>query len=442
MKAFLLATVSMVALTSVARTSELPGDMAPLSSTPAAGWKVGHIGFEGGTTDSDSLTKNVTGPVSVLRLHPDSRIQPSHDSALAAHAQVASPPKTALPHAAGEARPRAFSINEAISLAVLTNPGVGEASANRRATESTLRQAQGFLLPQVRLNSSIGPEKFTQAVARPPAGNGTWLDGKETSVVVRQLLFDGFASIHEIWRQAARVNAAAFRVLERTELIALDAAEAYIDVVRYLRLVTLATRTSPATKSCSPTCNHASRADAPAKATFSRLSSASRRRRQHGRNSAAVLTTPDRNFAESLAWKRSTSAFPLRFGAFRDRRMMPWRSRCSRIPRCWQRSPTGRPPKRHFVPLTELSFPTYRWRAARRVGLTPIPSSAGGTTSPARSSCPGIFSAAARMSGGGARWPSVTPKKRCGMRVCSATPWKRSTEPGRREQSPRTVSPP
>jgi TolC family type I secretion outer membrane protein len=239
MKAFLLATVSMVALTSVARTSESPGDMAPLSSTPAAGWKVGHIGFEGGTTDSDSLTKNVTGPVSVLRLHPDSRIQPSHDSALAAHAQVASPPKTALPHAAGEARPRAFSINEAISLAVLTNPGVGEASANRRATESTLRQAQGFLLPQVRLNSSIGPEKFTQAVARPPAGNGTWLDGKETSVVVRQLLFDGFASIHEIWRQAARVNAAAFRVLERTELIALDAAEAYIDVVRYLRLVTL-----------------------------------------------------------------------------------------------------------------------------------------------------------------------------------------------------------
>jgi len=240
MKAFLLATVSMVALTSVARTAELPDNKGPLSSIPAAGWKVGHIGFEGGTADSDSLTKNVTGPVSVLRLHPDSRIQPSHDSALAAHAQVASPPKTALPHAAGEARPRAFSINEAISLAVLTNPGVGEASANRRATESTLRQAQGFLLPQVRLNSSIGPEKFTQAVARPPAGNGTWLDGKETSVVVRQLLFDGFASIHEIWRQAARVNAAAFRVLERTELIALDAAEAYIDVVRYLRLVTLA----------------------------------------------------------------------------------------------------------------------------------------------------------------------------------------------------------
>ena len=44
--------------------------------------------------------------------------------------------------AAGETEVRAewFSINNAISQAVLTNPGVGEASANRRATEAELRQ--------------------------------------------------------------------------------------------------------------------------------------------------------------------------------------------------------------------------------------------------------------------------------------------------------------
>ena len=54
------------------------------------------------------------------------------------------------------------------------------------------------------------------------------------------ILFDGFSSIHEVWRQTARVNAAASRVKERTELIALDAAEAYVDVVRYMRLVGLA----------------------------------------------------------------------------------------------------------------------------------------------------------------------------------------------------------
>jgi adhesin transport system outer membrane protein len=140
-----------------------------------------------------------------------------------------------------------FSINDALKQAVQTNPGVGEASANRRATESELRQTQSTLLPQVRLEARYGPEKFDQGAAVstgtalpvPIVGNGEWRNGTQGSVVVRQLLFDGFASIHDIWRQSARVNAAAFRVRERTELIALDAAEAYVDVVRYLRLVAL-----------------------------------------------------------------------------------------------------------------------------------------------------------------------------------------------------------
>src|SRR5215813_9254673 len=140
----------------------------------------------------------------------------------------------------GGARAELFSITDAISQAVSTNPVVGEASANRRATEAELRQTQGTLLPQVRLESRLGPEKFDQQTFLPPIGNGKWLNGREVSVVVRQILFDGLASIHDIWRQSARVNAASFRVRERSELIALDAAEAYIDVVRYQRLVALA----------------------------------------------------------------------------------------------------------------------------------------------------------------------------------------------------------
>src|SRR5690349_11503944 len=140
-----------------------------------------------------------------------------------------------------------FSINDALKQAVQTNPGVGEASANRRATQSELRQTQSTLLPQVRVEASYGPEKFDQSrsfisptVTAPVVGAGPWRNGSQESVVIRQLLFDGFASINDIWRQTARVNAAAHRVRERTELIALDAAEAYVDVVRYLRLITLA----------------------------------------------------------------------------------------------------------------------------------------------------------------------------------------------------------
>src|SRR5258707_3700487 len=141
-----------------------------------------------------------------------------------------------------------FSINDALRESAKSHPGVGEAAANRRATESELRQTQSTLLPQVRIDAYYGREKFdqagqvgsTSALPIPVIGAGVWRDGNQQSLVVRQLLFDGFASIHDIWRQSARVNAAAFRVRERTELLAVDGAEAYVDVVRYLRLVDLA----------------------------------------------------------------------------------------------------------------------------------------------------------------------------------------------------------
>jgi adhesin transport system outer membrane protein len=133
-----------------------------------------------------------------------------------------------------------FSILDAINQAVKTNPGVGEAAANRRATEAELHQSQGALLPQIRLDASAGPEMLHQYIVPPPVNNGTYLNGREASIVIRQTVFDGLSSINEIWRQAARVDAASFRVLERTELIALDAAEAYVDVTRYTRIVALA----------------------------------------------------------------------------------------------------------------------------------------------------------------------------------------------------------
>jgi adhesin transport system outer membrane protein len=138
------------------------------------------------------------------------------------------------------AKAEAFTIVDAIKEAVQTNPGVGEAAANRRATEAEFRQSQGALLPQVRLEASGGPERFNQQdIVPPPIGNGAWLPARTGSVVIRQTLFDGFASINEIWRQSARVNAAAQRVHERSELIALDAAEAYISVIRFTRLIAI-----------------------------------------------------------------------------------------------------------------------------------------------------------------------------------------------------------
>ena len=140
------------------------------------------------------------------------------------------------------ANAQVFTIRDAIKQTVTTNPGVAEAAANRRATESEMRQVQSTLLPQVRLESRLGRERFDQQIIPSPTGNAVWRNSEEYSVVARQLLFDGFATINEIWRQAARTDAAAMRTYERTELLALDAAESYLDVVRQIRLVELASR--------------------------------------------------------------------------------------------------------------------------------------------------------------------------------------------------------
>lgn len=177
-----------------------------------------------------------------------------------------------------------FSILDAINQAVRTHPAVGEAAADRRATEAELRQSQGALLPQIKLRADAGPEMLNQRVAPgtlPPAFNGQYLAGRQANILVHQNVFDGFSSLNAIWRQAARVDAAAFRVLERSELTALDAAEAYVDVTRYTRIVALAEQNLQCIWNCARMCGRASPAAAPVKATPSKPKSASTRPKRH-----------------------------------------------------------------------------------------------------------------------------------------------------------------
>src|SRR4051795_6768368 len=83
-----------------------------------------------------------------------------------------------------------FTIHDAINQAVRTHPAVGEASANRRATEAELRQSQGALLPQVRLQADAGPEMLNQTVTGlAPVNNGAYLNGRQANIVVHQNVF-------------------------------------------------------------------------------------------------------------------------------------------------------------------------------------------------------------------------------------------------------------
>ncbi len=135
----------------------------------------------------------------------------------------------------------AMTLVEAVRYALTTNPEIGEAQANRIAIDHELAQARGLYLPQVDLEAAVGPE-WTDNVTTAARGEsgGDWQPRWELSLVLQQRIFDGYEARSEVERQAARVDAAAYRVLERSEFIGLDVVQAYLDVLRNAELTELA----------------------------------------------------------------------------------------------------------------------------------------------------------------------------------------------------------
>lgn len=131
----------------------------------------------------------------------------------------------------------AGTLSETVQFAISTHPDIKEAAANRRATESELREARGLYYPRLDIRAGIGPEWSYNTTSSP---NGGWLGRMESDFTLQELLFDGFAREGEVEKRASRVDAASFRVRERSEVIALNVTQAYLDVLRNQQLVQLA----------------------------------------------------------------------------------------------------------------------------------------------------------------------------------------------------------
>lgn len=134
----------------------------------------------------------------------------------------------------------AYSLKKAVKTAVETNPAILEAAASRRATDYELQGAFGAYYPSLTIQGFAGPQYIDRPGSLSAANNRRSRPSRQISVVATQRLFDGFERANEIYRQNARVNSAAARVLERSEIIALDAVEAYIDLWRHRSILWLA----------------------------------------------------------------------------------------------------------------------------------------------------------------------------------------------------------
>ncbi len=134
----------------------------------------------------------------------------------------------------------AMSLRDAVARAVATNPEILEAAANKRSVDQELDQARGAYLPRLDLEASFGAQFIDRPNSLSEANNREWRNSRDATLVARQVFFDGFARANEYYRQSARVDGSAARVMERAELIALEAAETYLDVLRHIRILNAA----------------------------------------------------------------------------------------------------------------------------------------------------------------------------------------------------------
>ena len=134
----------------------------------------------------------------------------------------------------------AMTLREAVEAAAQNHPAVAAAQANRRATSYELLQAQGRKLPRVDLDADIGEERIDRPLGFSSDVNDMWRTRRQGTVTLSQPIFDGWDRINDIYRNAARVDAASYRVLARAEALALEAVEAYINVTRSQKSLDLA----------------------------------------------------------------------------------------------------------------------------------------------------------------------------------------------------------
>ncbi|MEK1945818.1 MAG: TolC family protein, partial [Ensifer adhaerens] len=112
-----------------------------------------------------------------------------------------------------------MTLREALQIAMESNPEIGQSMENREAIEFELRQARGLYLPSLDVEASTGVQHLEDEARRLGSIENDPLYPSDVGLTVTQKLFDGGGRRAELERQAARVDSASFRVLERSETI-------------------------------------------------------------------------------------------------------------------------------------------------------------------------------------------------------------------------------
>ena len=134
----------------------------------------------------------------------------------------------------------AESLSAAVRQAVTKNPAAQAADADVRATLFELLELKGEYQPEVTPFGEAGAQIVDNPSSLSAADNGELRGTAQIGVGVEYTLFDGHRRENLVYRNATRLDASILRAMDASETLALNAVEAYIDVMRLRGLSHLA----------------------------------------------------------------------------------------------------------------------------------------------------------------------------------------------------------
>lgn len=134
----------------------------------------------------------------------------------------------------------AETLQSAVQRAVSSNPAQQAARAETQASALELLELRREYMPRVTLNGSLGGNVVDNPTSLSVADNGTVKLASQIGVSAELVLFDGHRRAHLVYGNAARLDGTILRLLDASETMALNAVEAYVDVVRHAQLVQVA----------------------------------------------------------------------------------------------------------------------------------------------------------------------------------------------------------
>lgn len=130
-----------------------------------------------------------------------------------------------------------LTLQTSIREAVATNPTVAEKVKYYRTVKEDIKISRANYFPTVGLSASYGLEQNEDSTTGYEEKGSKRM---ESSLIIKQMVFDGFETKYDVLRGEMRLEAAAYSAVEEAEAVGLEVSRSYLEVLKQKKLLKLA----------------------------------------------------------------------------------------------------------------------------------------------------------------------------------------------------------